>query len=775
MAAPAAAAAAAKAAAKTGALRKLAPLVGVVLALVVGLPLLVIVGAVSYFGQAEKRLTESSCMTSVAAPNAQAGEIPDKLLAVYMAAGQKYDVDWRLLAGIGSVETKHGRNLAVSSAGAEGWMQFIPSTWEAYGVDANGDGKRDPWQMADAVHSAANYIKALLAQEDGDVRGAIFGYNHAGWYVDQVLEAARSYGYGSRSAQATTPQQALGQLDADAAAKIAQRRGGRVAFAVADASGQITAAYKPRQQFHSASLTKAMLLVAALQHRAGEDVGDGLRADLGPMIRDSDNPSANRVYARVGADAVRRVADQARMRDFELDSTPSQVYVLGDSLVSASDQARFFAQIVSLVPERHQGYARNLLASVSARWGIPSVAGGGGVVLSKAGWRDETDDDGWTIVQAAQVTTPTGAAGVAVLTDRNASESYGQETIVAVAGALLTQSGLDSLSSGCEGIGGGGPQAIRQAADRLEAMRVPYCYGGGHGSTPAKPSGGYWCLNEAGQRVSGSGMQGLDCSSSISWVLQRAGYDVPTMATPAWQQWAKPGRGQDGVTLWNKAYGGDAHIIIQVGDRFFGTSSFGHPSKGHGPAWFDEPPSAGYLAGFTPLHIPESAKPAATGDVAMVGDSLAVGTEQALADELDSMSVTTNAREGRSLAEGMDVIRSLGRQPGALAVSLFTNDDPDRVDRLADAVRDSTGYVAEGGCVVWATIVRPPVGGTTYERANTTLRSIGADNPQVIVVDWAAAVRRHPGWLALDGVHPTRAGYEARARLYAEGIRRCLG
>jgi hypothetical protein len=741
-----AAAAAAKAAAKAGAARKLLPLGLVFVLLVVGGPLAFIFTVSSFFGEVERQSAQS-CVGTVAAPNAKASEIPDDLLRTYMAAGQRFGVDWRLLAGIGSVETDHGRNLAVSSAGALGWMQFMPDTWDAYGVDANGDGKRDSWDMADAVFGAANYIKALLDQEHGDVRGAIFGYNHASWYVDEVLQAARAYGYGSKNADATTPQAATGQYDTDAADDIADRRQGRVAYAVADQSGAIVAAYKPNQQFHSASITKAMLLVAALQD--GEP-SDALRADLGAMIRDSDNDAANRVFARVGKQAVLAVADQAQTRNFDLD-TGDPLYVLGDSLVTAADQARFFSQILDLIPQGRRDFARGLLASVTARWGIVQAAGDT-QVLSKAGWRDEADDDSSTVVQAAQLQAPSGPVAIAVMTDGDPSIAYGQQTIAQIATSLLNQSGLDTTASGCGGIEGGGPQAIRQAADQLEAMHIGYAYGGGH-VQPAQPN------------------PGLDCSSSISWVLQHAGYDVPTMTTEGFIDWAQPGRGADGVTLWNKPYGPDAHIIIQVGDRFFGTSGFGHPSKGDGPAWFDQAPSAEYLAGFQPTHIPASAMPKAAGDVKLVGDSLAEGIEDRLPAALDGMAVSSNARTGRPLAEGMNIIRGLDHKPGVLAVSLFTNDDPGHVSELVDAVHDSTRYVAQGGCVVWATIVRPPVGGTSYDRANNRLRSLAS--AQVIVVDWADEVRQHPGWIGPDGVHPTPAGYDQRARLYAEGIRQC--
>jgi lysophospholipase L1-like esterase len=77
------------------------------------------------------------------------------------------------------------------------------------------------------------------------------------------------------------------------------------------------------------------------------------------------------------------------------------------------------------------------------------------------------------------------------------------------------------------------------------------------------------------------------------------------------------------------------------------------------------------------------------------------------------------------------------------------------------------------GCVVWATIHRPAVAGVSYDRANAKLRAIAADNPRVQVVEWDQAADDHPGWFGSDGVHPSPDGYQARARLYAQAIRRC--
>jgi hypothetical protein len=118
--------------------------------------------------------------------------IPPFLLPIYQAAGTQYGVKWELLAAINEIETDYGRNLNVSSAGAVGWMQFMPDTWKQYGVDANHDGVKDPYNPVDAIFSTARYLKA--AGGDTDIRGAIFAYNHADWYVDSVLMRAQLLG-----------------------------------------------------------------------------------------------------------------------------------------------------------------------------------------------------------------------------------------------------------------------------------------------------------------------------------------------------------------------------------------------------------------------------------------------------------------------------------------------------------------------------------------------------------------------------------------------------
>jgi Transglycosylase SLT domain len=121
--------------------------------------------------------------------------VPAVLVPIYQRAATTYGLGPQgagVLAAINGIETAFGTNLNVSSAGAVGWMQFMPSTWESYGVDANGDGVRDPYNPEDAIFAAASYLSA--AGMPADTYGAVFAYNHADWYVAEVLANAQCYG-----------------------------------------------------------------------------------------------------------------------------------------------------------------------------------------------------------------------------------------------------------------------------------------------------------------------------------------------------------------------------------------------------------------------------------------------------------------------------------------------------------------------------------------------------------------------------------------------------
>jgi len=143
--------------------------------------------------------------------------IPEEYIPIYKAAAEEYSVPWTLLAAHHRIETRFSTmDPLLSPAGAEGHMQFMPCTfvgwgypgceglgkgnipdkdktdpaviqkYGGYGVDANGDGKADPFDIEDAIFSAAHYLSKSGAA-DGEIEKAIFHYNHSDKYVEDVL------------------------------------------------------------------------------------------------------------------------------------------------------------------------------------------------------------------------------------------------------------------------------------------------------------------------------------------------------------------------------------------------------------------------------------------------------------------------------------------------------------------------------------------------------------------------------------------------------------
>lgn len=116
-----------------------------------------------------------------------------KYLELYKAAATHYKLDWSLLAAVHDQETNFSKHpTMISSAGALGHMQFMPGTWQAYGVDGNGNGKRDPFEIEDAIFSAANYLATTGAAE-GDIKGALWAYNHSTEYGLEVMAKQKYY------------------------------------------------------------------------------------------------------------------------------------------------------------------------------------------------------------------------------------------------------------------------------------------------------------------------------------------------------------------------------------------------------------------------------------------------------------------------------------------------------------------------------------------------------------------------------------------------------
>lgn len=130
-----------------------------------------------------------------------AGPIPANFLVAYKAAASQYGLPWQLLAGVGMTESGHHEG-SVSSAGAQGPMQFMPATWATYGVDGNGDGVKNMWDIDDAAFGAAKYLVSLGVRNGP--KGVLDGLdkynasypNPEHTYANNVLKYAWEYATG---------------------------------------------------------------------------------------------------------------------------------------------------------------------------------------------------------------------------------------------------------------------------------------------------------------------------------------------------------------------------------------------------------------------------------------------------------------------------------------------------------------------------------------------------------------------------------------------------
>jgi beta-lactamase class A len=201
-------------------------------------------------------------------------------------------------------------------------------------------------------------------------------------------------------------------------------RHGQIAFSVRTGDGGVWG-YRATRQFPSASVLKAMLLVADLQGPHPD------KALLKPMITRSDNAAASRVLGIVGTKGLRKVAKRAGMTRFKA-VTP----IWGNSLVTASDQSRFFLHIDELMPEANRAYGMKLLASIvpSQRWGIAQVAPAGWRLYFKGGWGSGT---GRVDHQIALLTRGDRRVAIGLLTYGDGTHAYGKETLRGLAKRLL--------------------------------------------------------------------------------------------------------------------------------------------------------------------------------------------------------------------------------------------------------------------------------------------------------------------------------------------------
>jgi hypothetical protein len=212
------------------------------------------------------------------------------------------------------------------------------------------------------------------------------------------------------------------------------RRGGRTALAVIDSEGRLSGV-NLHVRFITGSVVKAMLLVAYLRRldAMGQHRVDSFSASfLYPMINVSDNGAATKCWSIVGNGALYSVAAAAGMTNFSVSTD------WASAVFSASDQAKFFFQMDSLIPREFVGYARHLLSTIAGyeSWGIPAIARPLGYqVFFKGGWRPSPDI--YLVHQIARLEGHHHTFSMAVMTDGDSDMGYGIGTIQGVTRALL--------------------------------------------------------------------------------------------------------------------------------------------------------------------------------------------------------------------------------------------------------------------------------------------------------------------------------------------------
>jgi hypothetical protein len=193
------------------------------------------------------------------------------------------------------------------------------------------------------------------------------------------------------------------------------------------------------------------------------------------------------------------------------------------------------------------------------------------------------------------------------------------------------------------------------------------------------------------------------------------------------------------------------------------------------------------------MGVPGDAKPSRSGrtQYLMIGDSLTAGIMDRMPSYLPGWKVGMNGLGGRPLEIGMDFLASYSLPRDGrivLAMGLFTNNAPGDFPELRSAVRESLRRVGDRGCVIWATVYRPAVGGPSWEPAwtpqeqmgqgyaavNAWLRGMARENANMRLVDWSKSLHRSPIAMDVTGVHPaTAAGWGRRAAMFADAARSC--
>jgi hypothetical protein len=215
------------------------------------------------------------------------------------------------------------------------------------------------------------------------------------------------------------------------AIRYIETRSGNVSFAVKTPRGRLVP-YRGGRQVAAASVIKAMFMTAYLRRASvrSRRLREKDRALLAPMIKRSNNETASRIANILGPKPMYRLARDAGMRRFYY-TRP-----WGSSLITASDQARFFFRLERYIPRRHEGYARYLLSHVTSwqRWGIGELQQPNWRFFFKGGWGSGS---GAVCHQAAFIERAGKRIAAAVMITGSPNHDYATNTLRGVFRRLL--------------------------------------------------------------------------------------------------------------------------------------------------------------------------------------------------------------------------------------------------------------------------------------------------------------------------------------------------